>query len=273
MIRIEHLNKSFKKRNLFNDLSLSLDNNTYALLGPNGSGKTTLIRCLLSLYSYKGTITFDSLNNIPTKIGYLPQSFGLFPDLSVYEAMQYFSLLKNIENEDEEINKCLSAVDMINEKNIKCKKLSGGMVRRIGIAQALLGNPGIIIFDEPTVGLDPEERLKFKNIIKEIDSNDKIIVLSTHILEDVEACCNKIIVMNEGTVVKTGTPSEIAEYAQNKVFECPYSNIKLYKNSSIIRHFDKDSVSMCRFITNKKIDLKALQPTIEDGYLCLIKNI
>lgn len=273
MISIENLNKSFKKRKLFNNLSLSLDNDTYALLGPNGSGKTTLIRCLLSLYSYKGTITIDGLDNTSAKIGYLPQSFGLFPDLSVYEAMQYFSLLKNIENESEEINKCLSEVDMINEKNTKCKKLSGGMVRRVGIAQALLGNPEIIIFDEPTVGLDPEERLKFKNIIKGIDNKGRTIILSTHILEDVEACCNKIIVMDKGAILKTGTPSEIAEYAQNKVFECPYSNIELYKNSNVIKHFDKNSVSMCRFITNEKMDLKALQPTIEDGYLCLIKKL
>lgn len=273
MIKIENLNKSFKKRKLFDNLSLSLDNDTYALLGPNGSGKTTLIRCLLSLYSYKGNITIDGLKDSSDGTGYLPQSFGLFPDLSVYEAMEYFSLLKNIENESEEINKCLSQVDMLNEKNTKCKKLSGGMVRRVGIAQALLGNPKIIIFDEPTVGLDPEERLRFKNIIKDIENKDRTVILSTHILEDVEACCNKIIVMDEGTILKIGTPVDIAKCAENKVFECPYSDIGNYKNSSIVKHFDKDSVSMCRFITNEKTDLESLQPTIEDGYLCLIKGL
>ena len=147
------------------------------------------------------------------------------------------------------------------------------MVRRVGIAQALLGNPKIIIFDEPTVGLDPEERLRFKNIIKDIENKDRTVILSTHILEDVEACCNKIIVMDEGTILKIGTPVDIAKCAENKVFECPYSDIGNYKNSSIVKHFDKDSVSMCRFITNEKTDLESLQPTIEDGYLCLIKGL
>ena len=273
MIKIDNLSKSFKNKKLFKNLSLYLDNDTYALLGPNGSGKTTLIRCLLELYSYKGTITYNGLDKIPSNIGYLPQSFGLFPNLTVYEAMQYFSLLKNVENENEEINRCLDEVGMAEEKNTKCKKLSGGMVRRIGIAQALLGDPQLIVFDEPTVGLDPEERLRFKNIIKEIDSADRTIILSTHILEDVEACCNKIIVIDNGTILKNSTPSEIAELAENKVYECPYSNIKLYKNSSIVKHFDKDSVPMCRFISNENIDLNAVRPTIEDGYLCLIRNL
>lgn len=272
MIEIKGLEKAFRKKKLFDNLSLSLGNGTYALLGPNGSGKTTLIRCILGLYSYKGKISFDGKAGA-ARTGYLPQAFGLFPDLTVWEAMQYFSLLKHTQNEKEEIESCLRAVDMLDKKDVKCRKLSGGMVRRVGIAQALLGDADLLIFDEPTAGLDPEERLRFKNIIASLGSENKTVILSTHILEDVEDCCGKIVVMNGGAVLKTGSSEEIAACAENKVYQCEYSDFMYYKDAALVKRFQSGSRSMCRFISAGAVNLESLPPTVEDGYLCLIKSL
>lgn len=195
MIEIRNVNKSFKTKKVLNHISLNLNNQTYALLGPNGSGKTTLLRIITNIIQGEGEIVYKNKDDTIVSlkdihIGYLPQKFGLFKEMKLIEQMNYFACLKDIDkdNRANEIQRVLEAVNMENELDKKCGDLSGGMIRRIGIAQAIMGNPDIILFDEPTTGLDPEERLRFKSVLSQLHGQCPII-LSTHIVEDIESVC------------------------------------------------------------------------------------
>ena len=166
MLEIKNLNKSFRKKSAVDNLSLSLGSGVYGLLGPNGAGKTTLIRCLTNLYKFDGEIEYrgESIRGNKTymsEIGYLPQKFGAYRELTAEENLYHFCVLKDIPKElrKKEIDRVLEMVNLSDERGKKAKALSGGMTRRLGIAQVLLGSPDIMIFDEPTAGLDPEERL------------------------------------------------------------------------------------------------------------------
>ena len=261
---------------VLNDISCKLENGTYGLLGPNGAGKTTLMRCMTGLYSFKGEISLDGKNinkgNSLSHIGYLQQKFGLFPELSVTDMMKYMCNVKKIEKKkwEEEIKRCLEAVNMLEEQNKKIKHLSGGMVRRVGIAQALLGNPSIILLDEPTVGLDPEERMRFKEIINNLEK-DKIIIVSTHIVEDVEVCCDHIIVIKQGKIVKVGSIDEIRNGAQNRVVEIEKEHLDDDNILFVEKSYLRDTKKCYRAITTSNTD-SSVTPTVEDGYLCLLKE-
>ena len=279
MLEILDLNKSFKKKEVLKEISISLKTGVYGLLGPNGAGKTTLIRCIVNLYDItKGNIRFQGIdvtnNNAFSKnIGYLPQKFGLFKELTVYDNLQYFAVLKKISKEsmDTCIKESLKKVNLQDRVNNKVSTLSGGMVRRLGIAQAILGNPQIIIFDEPTAGLDPEERIRFKNLLSSI-KEDKIIIISTHIVEDVETCCNKMIIMNDGKIFKMGNSEEIISIARGKVFEVK-QGIGIDSNWYVEKTFFRNGEEFLRVLSNKKEEYKSLEPTIEDGYMCILKGI
>ena len=172
MLILKNCTKSFKKTKALNDFSCEFKHGIYGLLGPNGSGKTTMMRCICGLLSpEKGSIECDCEN-----IGYLPQQFGAMKSLTVYETMRYFATLKKIpkSNQDNEIRYCIDLVNLSDKIKNKVGSLSGGMVRRLGIAQAIMGNPEIVLFDEPTAGLDPEERVRFKSLLRKI-KNDKTI--------------------------------------------------------------------------------------------------
>ena len=224
-LELKNIKKSFKYKNVVDDVTYSFDNGIYGLLGPNGAGKTTLMRCIVGLYGCEsGSIIYndtaiDKIRDYGKEIGYLPQKFGLFKELSVEELLKYFSGLKEIPADRicDEIDHCLQLVNMEKQKKEKCKKLSGGMIRRLGIAQAILGKPGIVIFDEPTTGLDPEERLRFKLLLKTLEK-DMIVIISTHIVEDVEAVCKHILVMDNGKLVEKCTIEQLKKIAQGKVY-------------------------------------------------------
>lgn len=210
MFQVKHVNKNFGKRKVLDDICLELENRCYGLLGPNGAGKTTLLRCILKLYPLKeGQICTDNKN-----IGYLPQKFGVFHELSVYDILYYFSTLKKVpkEERDGEIDRVLSLVNLEDRKKERMSRLSGGMLRRVGIAQTILGDPEILFFDEPTVGLDPEERARFKRLVKKI-MEGKIVIISTHIVEDVESLCDRVIIMNEGKILENVTVDEACQFA------------------------------------------------------------
>ncbi|QUH20202.1 ABC transporter ATP-binding protein [Alkaliphilus sp. B6464] len=279
MLEILDLNKSFKKKEVLKGISISLKTGVYGLLGPNGAGKTTLIRCIVNLYDItKGNIRFQGIdvtnNNAFSKnIGYLPQKFGLFKELTAYDNLQYFAALKKIPKEsmDACIKESLEKVNLQDRINNKVSTLSGGMVRRLGIAQAILGDPQIIIFDEPTAGLDPEERIRFKNLLSSI-KEDKIIIISTHIVEDVETCCNKMIIMNDGKIFKMGNSEEIISIARGKVFEVK-QGIGIDSNWYVEKTFFRNGEEFLRILSNKKQGHKSLEPTIEDGYMCILKGI
>lgn len=278
MLVVENVTKKFRgTKKVLNGVNFEFEKGVYGLLGPNGSGKTTLMRCILGLYPYSGTIELDGeiiKNNKKTasKIGYLPQSFGLFRELTVYEVMDYFAVQKNLLGKEskDEIMKALEVVKLSDKAKTKCKKLSGGMIRRVGIAQTLLGNPKLIMFDEPTAGLDPEERLRFKNIVSSISKNTTVII-STHIVEDVESICEKIVVFNNGNIVKGDSIENVRSVAEGKVFIVS-ENQALDKDVFAIREYIQDDKIVKRVLSNKVCGTP-VSPTVEDGYLCLLKKI
>lgn len=213
MLCLKNVSKGFGKKEILHDISCDLETGVYGLLGKNGAGKTTLMRCIAGIYTdWSGNITMDqeASNRKQIKVGYLPQGFGMFQEFRVYDALKYMCCMKKIKKKDQpkEIELCLKAVHLWDKKWIKIHSLSGGMVRRVGIAQALLGNPDILLFDEPTAGLDPEERLHFKKVLCSLGENRTVIV-STHIVEDVQKCCNYVIFMKQGTIDKMGSCKEI----------------------------------------------------------------
>ncbi len=279
MLEILDLYKSFGKKEVLKGISLKLYTGIYGLLGTNGAGKTTLIRCIVNLYNIRnGSIKFQETDiaynsSFSKNIGYLPQKFGLFKELTVYEMLEYFSVLKKIPKKlmDSYIKESLKIVNLENKINDRISTLSGGMIRRLGIAQAILGDPKIIIFDEPTAGLDPEERIRFKNLLSHI-KKDKIIIISTHIVEDVEACCNKIIIINDGKIISTGNCEEIKAIADGKVFEVK-EGTTINSNHFVEKTFERKGENYLRILSSKKEGFKSLEPNIEDGYMCILKGI
>ena len=281
MIEIKSLSKKYKKKLVLNNINLKISNGVYGLLGPNGAGKTTFMRCLVNLINFdNGQIIIQGKNIEKDKsylkqMGYVPQKFGLFEEFTVYEVMEYFYAFKNISKKSikDDIESILNLVNLENKKNDKIKTLSGGMVRRVGIAQALINNPRVIIFDEPTVGLDPEERIRFKNIVSKIKEN-KIIIISTHIVEDVEAVCDNIIIMNKGNILSVKSSEDTRNIALDKVYDLDEEEIKLLTNKyEIVKIYEESSNKRYRILTREKLNSKIVKPTIEDGYLCMIKEI
>ena len=212
MLKLENVGMSFGKKQILKDITVSFENKTYALLGPNGSGKTTLIRSIAGLYPFSGKIEKNGLsasenrNEFLADFGYLPQSFGCVPYFSVREALELFCVMKNIPKSDfaDEISRCLEKVGLSGEVEKKISKLSGGMLRRVGIAQALLGSPSVLLLDEPTAGLDPEERIRFSKIVADADGACTTVI-STHIISDVKDCCDEVIILLDGEIVFIGS--------------------------------------------------------------------
>ncbi len=280
MLVINNLSKKFGKKIALDNISYSFENGIYGLLGPNGSGKTTFIRSIIGLYSVRKDIIVyndeETKNNkkFLSQIGYLPQNFGLFKELSVKEIMEFFANLKNINKTDANkvIYEVLEMVNLSKEIDTKISKLSGGMIRRVGIAQALLSNSKIIILDEPTVGLDPEERLRLKNIILNL-SKDKIVIISTHIVEDVEALCDKIIIMNSGKILVSGTIESIANLATNKVYTLPESQLaEISSNYHVEKQYTENGVNYVRILSKDELQYNKPKLTVEDGYIYAIKE-
>ena len=272
MFQINNLTKKFKKKEVLHDIELELGTGVYGLLGENGAGKSTLIRCILGLYGdYSGEISYEGkkICNEKIGIGYLPQHFNGLEELKVSELLKYFADAKKIPKRDinTEINRVLELVNLAERKNCKVRALSGGMKQRVGIAQTLLGNPNLLVYDEPTTGLDPKERIRFENIIEEI-KREKVILISTHIVSDIECLCDKIIVMKEGNVLGVYTPLELASCAEGKVYEISEDECESDKgNTILIRKSLCDNKFKIRILSENKIPGKSVEPTVEDGYL------
>lgn len=281
MIEIKSLKMKFKKNTVLKGVDFTFTSGVYGLLGPNGAGKTTLIRSMAGLYQPKeGKILYNGKpigksKEYISSLGYLPQGFGIFKELKPVEALMLMANLKGIDKKtaEQDARRVLEIVNLSDAVDKKVGAFSGGMLRRLGIAQALLGDPEIMIFDEPTAGLDPEERLRFKNIISRL-SKEKTIIISTHIVEDIEAVCDKIIVMNDGNIIKSGSCSEIEQCAKDKVYFAPVNDAaKLSEKAVIQKYFERGGQQLMRVLSNESLDYEKGVAAIEDGYICLLKGI
>ncbi|MBQ3182796.1 MAG: ABC transporter ATP-binding protein [Clostridia bacterium] len=277
-IRIENLDKYYGNKQALSNINLTVEQGMFGLLGRNGAGKTTLMKILTTLLQKKnGNITIcgipiENSKEIRKIVGYLPQDFSMYPTMSVFEVMNYLGILSGIgaKERKDRIAFLLKKVNLSDHKDKKVKALSGGMKRRLGIAQALLNNPKVLIVDEPTVGLDPEERIRFRNLLCDVAS-ERIVILSTHIVGDIEATCEKIAILNEGSILYYGTVSGLLETAKGNVFTKAVDNgelPKLKKEYHIISMHTHDKKTHIRFLSDVCIDgAESCEPNIEDAYM------
>lgn len=277
MIAIENISKCFGKKEALKNVTLSFQSGICGLLGQNGAGKTTLMRILSTvLDADSGTIRLNgevcNKSYMRQNIGYLPQQFSMYKGLNVEETLLHISVLKNIAHTDAlaEIDKVLDAVNLSDRRKSKIGSLSGGMLRRVGIAQALLGNPSLLIVDEPTAGLDPEERLRFRDLLSDIGS-DRMILISTHIVEDIEAVCDYAGILSHGIVLTQGTLKDLKNTVKGKVWEAETENkIKPGNHIWIVSQKKQGRGFLCRFISDKEIMYgKGVDATLEDAYIYL----
>jgi ABC-type multidrug transport system ATPase subunit len=228
-IEIENLNVVYGNGNhAVRDINLTIDNGMFGLLGPNGAGKSTLMKVLVALMKptsgrilVNGEDISKERKKLRTMLGYLPQDFRFFTRLRTWEFLDYAGSLAGISDRRERIEKVdalLDRVGLLEARDRMANKLSGGMKRRLGIAQALIGDPKIIIVDEPTTGLDPDERIRFRNILSDLSQNDVIIILSTHIVGDISSTCHDMALLNNGEMVFSGSPVRLIEEARGHVY-------------------------------------------------------
>lgn len=230
-LKITNLTKKFGNFVAVNDLNITMTNGVYGLLGVNGAGKTTLMRMICTLLCpTEGEIKCDGENiitmdgNYRKILGYLPQDFGYYPEFSVESYLRYVASLKGIRPivAKKRVKELIAKVGLQKSSHKKMKTLSGGMKRRVGIAQAMLNNPKILVLDEPTAGLDPNERIRFRNLISEL-AEDRLVLLSTHIVSDIEYIANEILLMKDGKIMHTGTAEELIGSMEEYVWACNVS--------------------------------------------------
>ena len=268
VLTIKELSKRFGKKQVLYDISMELEEGVYGLLGPNGSGKTTLMRCVCGILKYSsGTIS------APKQIGYLPQRFGAFKELTVYEVLEYYASLKKIpkEKQREEIEKVLSQVNLEEKEKDKIGSLSGGMIRRLGIAQAFLGEPKLIMMDEPTAGLDPEERARFKTAVHR-NQRGKCILISTHIVEDVEMLCDQVILLDQGKIRKQASTQQLKEAAKGKVYTVSEKEV-LKDPFYVLKDEFIDGQLFMRVLSAEPQPGEPEEPTLEDSYMLYMKGL
>ena len=275
-----NLTKRFGDFTAVDDMNISITNGVYGLLGVNGAGKTTLMRMICTLLiPTSGQILCDGKDiqkmegEYRNLLGYLPQEFGFYPEFSVKDYLLYIASLKGIRPvvAKKRVKELLEQVGLSKAANKKMKKLSGGMKRRVGIAQAILNNPKILILDEPTAGLDPTERVRFRNLISEL-SKERIVILSTHIVSDVEYIANEIWLMKNGRLVQQGSLNDVLDSMPEKVWSLVTSQaeaakfMKQYKVSNM--KTDRDGVEL-RIISAQPPSAYAevVQPNLEDVFL------
>lgn len=274
-IVLKNITKKYENKEVLSHLNFEFDNKIYAFIGHNGSGKSTLMRIITGLIEpTQGEVIFYQNDKIidykKVKFGYLSQEFNAFKEFTVYEQLEYFAIMKKINKKvySNEIKKVLVEVNLWENKDVKCKNLSGGMIRRLGIAQTLLGSPDVIILDEPVVGLDPDERMRFMEIIKSIQL-DIPIIFSTHIIDDISSLSPEIIFFKNGQIKFNGSSSQFIDIAKGKIYLCSRENLSKIKEriASI-----KISENTYRVIASNRLNYDFLQditPCMEDAYIYL----
>jgi ABC-2 type transport system ATP-binding protein len=284
-LEIKNISKQYNKTKFgLQDFSMTIENGILGLLGPNGAGKSTLMKIIATISNpTSGQILLDGVditknpNEIRKILGYLPQDFGVYPNLNTYEFLEYIAAMKGIggTNLKDRITQLLEGVNLIDAAKKPIGTYSGGMKQRIGIAQVLLNDPKILIFDEPTVGLDPEERVRFRNLISDL-ANDCIVILSSHIVSDIETIADTVAIMKNGQLISQGFQQDIIDVAKNKVFELEIdtNDLNSFKEKHLILNtIRKKEHVLIRFISDEKLPNATLcNATLEDAYLYQTKN-
>ncbi|MDU6039240.1 MAG: ABC transporter ATP-binding protein [Clostridium butyricum] len=281
-LEIKNLTKIYGKKRANDGITVTLENGVYGLLGPNGAGKTTLMKQITTLIKpdkgeilYNGKDIFNMDDKYRNIIGYLPQEFGVYKNFTAKQFLQYVGALKGMsgKNLNSKVNELLELVGLYNVRNKSIGKFSGGMKRRVGIAQVLLNDPKVIVLDEPTAGLDPQERTRFRNLIAKI-SRDKIIILSTHIISDIESVAKETIMVKEGKLLMKGTHREILSDMNNKVYNIRVNNEEeinriqeKYKVISIQRDVDSTILRVVSDTMPKELNVESTSARFEDVYM------
>ncbi len=286
---MEHVSKQFKDVTAVDDVSLHITPGVWGLLGANGAGKTTLMRIIAGIMApSSGEILYDGIPIRELKesyrdvFGYLPQEFGFYPEFTVKDYLEYVAVLKGLTPKDSKrrIHELLEQMTLSHVRNKKIIKLSGGMKRRVGIAQALLNEPEVLILDEPTSGLDPGERVRFRNLLSEF-AHDRIVLISTHIVSDVEYIATQNAVMKGGKLIARGTTEELVRLVEGKIWtaQIPMNRLSEYERKLQIvnvRNEDAGQISIRYLAAEPYIeDSIPASPHLEDLYLWLFpqKNI
>lgn len=287
-IEIKNLTKTYAGGfKALNNINLTITNGMFGLLGPNGAGKSTLMRILVTLMQpTSGQVLVDGkdlANNrkmIRQMVGYLPQDFRFFAKLKSWEFLDYAARLAGMNSKrqrSERVDEMLESVGLFEFRNRMANKLSGGMKRRLGIAQALIAHPSIIIVDEPTTGLDPEERIRFRNLLSDLGRLETIIILSTHIVGDISSTCNQMALLNEGSLIYQGTPDHLVELARGQVWRTEVSQEEynsLKEEFPIISTIPSGSGWEIQFVGEKPASLAAvsIDPNLEHAYVNYMDN-
>ncbi len=277
---LNHISKVYDTKTAVDDVTLKLEPGIYGLLGANGAGKTTLMRIICDIQQATGgRVEYDHEDiaglgeEYRNVLGYLPQHFGYYPDFTAYKFMLYLASLKGLAKgyAKERSLQLLEEVGLLEVRNKKIKTFSGGMRQRLGIAQALLNDPRVLVLDEPTVGLDPKERVKFRNMISSLSAG-KIVIFSTHIVSDVEYIADQILVMKDGRIMHQGRPEEITKEVAGKVWECrvrPRNVDRFVEKCNVGNLKHEDGYTILRIVSEEKPmeDAQPVPPTLEDLYL------
>jgi ABC-type multidrug transport system ATPase subunit len=287
-IQIDGLSKVYPNgKQALSDINLEIESGMFGLLGPNGAGKSSLMRILVTLMNpSSGKVTIDGhdLKNdrgeIRKMLGYLPQDFRFFSNLKTWEFLDYAAGLSGIKSKKERLQKVdewLDKVGLFNARERKANKLSGGMKRRLGIAQALIGDPKIIVVDEPTTGLDPQERIRFRNILSELSQKDVIIILSTHIVGDISSVCRELALLSEGKVMFNGAPEKLIEKVRGKAWQLQTSGTEydiLKEQYPVISTIPTEDGWEIQFVGDN-VDIKnavEIEPNLEHAYVYFMEN-
>lgn len=283
-IRICDLSKSYKNIRALDAINLTIEPGVHGLLGPNGAGKTTLMRILATILpadqghiAWGTEFDWSDTMQIKGRIGYLPQQFGMYRYLKVREALENVALLKDIppHHAKNQIQIALERTNLAQYSDRRVGQLSGGMLRRLGIAQAILGEPDLLILDEPSVGLDPTERINLRKLIREYDNGERIILLSSHIVGDIESLCEFATIVNKGRIVCSGPLSEIRNIARNRVIEENVSEIvfrSIEESHSVINFAVLDTGYKVRYLAHNGDGGAFVPPTLEDSYTYIIQE-
>lgn len=283
-LEIHDLSKKYNKEKFgLRNFSLSIENGILGLLGPNGAGKTTLMKIIATISQpSEGSVTLDGVditkepNAIRKILGFLPQDFGVYPNLNAFEFLEYIAAMKGVggSNLRLRIEQLLEGVNLMEAAKKPIGSYSGGMKQRIGIAQVLLNDPKILIFDEPTVGLDPEERVRFRNLISDL-ANDSIVILSSHIVSDIETIADEVAIMKSGHLITKGTQGDVISSVEKKVFEIEIdgSTLSDFKEKYLVLNtIRKKDKMLVRFISDQHLTVAVeCIASLEDAYLSLTK--